>query len=139
MGTIQIEKAYATTKEVIWDFLTQDTLLSSWCMPTKGFELGKDTKFVFEIKPNIFFGGTFHNTLIDFEHGVFLSYQCASTKPKLDTIVKWMLVEKDGETILSLEHSGFKASQWLTKIMLTSGWKKMMHEHLLDKITNMAV
>jgi len=134
MGLIQLKKTYPTTKEVVWDFLTQDTLLSSWCMPSKGFSLEKNQEFVFEIKPNAFFNGTFHNTVMDFDAGVFLSYKCTSAKPRLDTVVKWTLVEEDGKTTLSLEHSGFRGSQWLTKIMLASGWKKMMREHLLNKI-----
>jgi len=47
-----------------------------------------------------------------------------SAKPKLDTVVKWTLTEAVGETTLALEHSSFRGSQWLIKIMLAAGWKR---------------
>jgi hypothetical protein len=57
-----------------------------------------------------------------------------SKSPKLNTVVSWTLTEKTGETKLVLEHSGFKRSSWLTKIMLTGGWKKMMNTDLYNKL-----
>jgi len=130
MSSIILEKTYPVPKEAVWEHLVKDELLSSWCMPSKGFALEKGQKFEFNIPKNIFFSGTFNNKVMDFNDGAFLSYQCTSAKPKLDTIVKWTLAEKNGGTKLALEHSGFKGAQWLTKIMLASGWKKMMNEHL---------
>jgi uncharacterized protein YndB with AHSA1/START domain len=136
MSVIKLEKSYPVPKEVIWEYLIKDELLSSWCMPSKGFALEKGQKFCFNIQPNIFFSGTFNNIVMDFTDGAFLTYQCTSAKPKLDTIFKWTLTEQNGETRLILEHSGFKKSQWITKIMLASGWKKMMNEHLYSRITS---
>jgi len=135
MSIIKLEKTYPVPKEVLWEYLIRDELLSSWCMPSKGFALAKGQKFEFNIPKNIFFSGTFGNKVMDFHDEEFLSYQCTATKPKLDTIVKWTLIEKSDETKLVLEHSGFKKSQWLTKIMLTTGWKKMMNGHLYEKLT----
>ena len=134
MSTIKLEKSYPVPKKAVWEYLVKDELLSSWCMPAKGFTLQKGQDFVFEITPNIFFGGTFYNKVTDFKENVFLSYQCIAKKPKLDTIVRWTLAESGGETKLTLEHSGFSGSQWLIKIMLASGWKKMMHSHLYNKL-----
>ncbi|MCL2840440.1 MAG: SRPBCC domain-containing protein [Defluviitaleaceae bacterium] len=134
MSSIRLEKTYPVPKDAVWAYLIKDELLTSWCMPTKGFVLEKGQGFVFNIPPNIFFSGTFHNTVIDFEDGALLSYKCTATKPKLDTIVKWTLIEKNSTTQLALEHSGFKSTQWLTKIMLKSGWKKMMYSHLYETL-----
>jgi len=135
MSVIRLEKTYPAPKEVVWEYLVTDELLSSWCMPSKGFSLVKGQKFDFNIPPNIFFSGTFHNTVLEFSDGAFLSYQCTTTKPKLDTVIKWTLTEQGDKTKLGLEHSGFKTSQWLTKIMLKSGWEKMMYSHLHEKLS----
>jgi len=134
MSIIKLEKTYPVPKEVLWEYLIRDELLSSWCMPSKGFALEKGQRFEFNIPKNMFFSGIFNNKVMDFHNGEFLSYQCTATKPKLDTIVKWTITERYGETKLALEHSGFKRSQWLTKIMLAAGWKKMMNEHLYEKL-----
>jgi len=135
MSVINLTKTYPAPKSVVWEHLIKDELLSSWCMPSTGFALEKGQNFTFNIPSNIFFSGVFNNTVLDFKDETFLSYKCTSTKPKLDTVVKWSLVETAGKTTLSLEHSGFRASQWLTKIMLKSGWSKMMNAHLHDKLT----
>ena len=136
MPTIKIEKIYLAPKEALWEYLIKDELLSSWCMPSKGFVLQKGQTFEFNIAKNIFFSGTFNNTVTDYSEYKFLSYQCLATKPNLNTTVKWTLSEENGKTKLSLEHSGFKTYQWLTKMMLTTGWKKMMEYHLYEKLTN---
>ena len=135
MSVIKLEKTYPVPKETLWEHLINNELLSSWCMPTKGFVLGKGQDFVFEIPSNIFFDGTFYNRVMDYSENSFLTYHCKAKKPKLDTVVRWTLTESGGKTKLALEHSGFKGSQWLTKIMLTGGWKKMMNAHLYDKLT----
>ena len=135
MSTIHLEKTYPVPKEAVWEYLVRDELLSSWCMPSKGFSLCKGQVFEFNITPNFFFSGTFYNKVTDFSECAFLTYECTSQKPKLNTVVKWALTEKNGETKLSLEHSGFKGIQWFTKIMLASGWKKMMESHLHGKLT----
>ena len=62
--------------------------------------------------------------MVEFDDDVRLSYRCMSAKPKLDTVVKWTLTEAVGETTLALEHSSFRGSQWLIKIMLAAGWKR---------------
>jgi len=134
MSIIKLEKTYPVPKEDVWEYLIHDELLSSWCMPSSGFALSKGQKFEFNIPSNLFFSGTFNNTVLDFNDKTFLSYKCTATKPKLDTVVKWTLTEMNGETKLAIEHSGFRGTQWLTKIMLKSGWEKMMNEHLRDKL-----
>jgi uncharacterized protein YndB with AHSA1/START domain len=136
MSIIRLEETYPAPKETVWAYLINDELLSSWCMPTRDFALEKGQEFVFTIPSNVFFDGTFYNKVMDYSDNAFLSYRCIAKKPRLDTVVKWTLIEKGSETKLALEHSGFKASQWLTKIMLTSGWKKMMNSHLYGKLVN---
>ncbi|MCL2573851.1 MAG: SRPBCC domain-containing protein [Defluviitaleaceae bacterium] len=135
MSAIKLEKVYPTTKDAVWAYLVKDELLSSWCMPTKGFALEPGEDFVFEMSASAFWDGVFYNTVTDFDEHKFLSYKCTAKKPRLETMVKWTLTEQEGKTKLTLEHSGFKGKDWLTKIMLKSGWKKMMDEHLYKKFT----
>jgi len=42
MSTIKLEKTYHAPKEAVWEYLINDELLSSWCMPCEGFELEAD-------------------------------------------------------------------------------------------------
>jgi len=137
MSTIKLEKKYPVSKEKVWAYLINDELLSSWCMPCNGFALEKGQEFVFEIGANAFFDGTFYNKVIDFDEQNFLTYQCVSKKPALDTLVNWTLTEQDGETTLMLTHSGFKGSDLMTKPVLKAGWTKMMDEHLYEKLVNL--
>jgi len=134
MATIKLEMQYPVAKDLVWEQLIHDELMSDWCMPCNGFALTKVQEFTFNIDSNAFFDGTFYNTVIDFADGEFLAYRCVAKKPVLDTVVRWNLIEQNGITTLTLEHSGFKGSAFMTKAMLTAGWKKMMTEHLARKL-----
>lgn len=134
MATINIQKSYPVSKKELWKWLTQDELLSQWCMTSKGFELRDGNNFVFETKANPFWGGVFKNHLTDFVMYESLSYDCLANKPMLTTQVTWTLSDQGGETLLSLEHSGFAWHQLLYKNMIEKGWHKMMHQHLSDKL-----
>ena len=136
MATIKLEKEYPVSREKVWEQLVHDELMTDWCMPCSGFALVKGQEFKFEIEANAFFGGTFNNIVTNFADCEFLEYRCVAKKPALDTVVRWTLTEQDENTTLSLEHSGFKRSAFMTKAMLTAGWKKMMNEHLYKKLTN---
>ena len=136
MATIKLATKYPVVKELVWEQLVHDELMSDWCMPCSGFALVKGQAFTFQIDANAFFDGTFYNTVTDFADGAFLEYRCVAKKPVLDTVVRWTLTEQDGATTLNLEHSGFKGSAFMTKTMLTAGWKKMMTAHLSKKLTN---
>jgi len=135
MSAINLEKTYPSSKEEVWKYLVNDELLSTWCMPAKGFSLDKGKEFLFEMAPSVFWDGKFYNKVMDFEENNFISYECISKRPRLSTVVKWTLSEENGKTMLSLEHSGFRGFDWLTKTMLAAGWKKMMNENLYNKLT----
>jgi hypothetical protein len=105
-------------------------------MPTKNFALEKGNEFIFESTPSIFWDGMFFNKVTAFNENTFLSYECYSKSSKLNTVVSWTLTGENGETKLVLEHSGFRGSNWLTKIMLSGGWKNMMNTDLYNKLVN---
>jgi len=134
MSVIKLKKTYPVSKEKLWAYLIEDELLSSWCMPSKGFELRRDCEFKFEMPSSIFWDGKFHNTVTGFRPYGFLTYECVMRRPAIRTTVKWTLTEENGETTLELEHSGFKSKDWLTRIMLFRGWKKMLNRHLYSKL-----
>jgi hypothetical protein len=101
MATIKLSCNYPVSKEKIWEYLTNDELLTSWCLPSKNFSLEKGREFKFQSTPSIFWDGIFINT-----------------------IVTWRIVENNSSTELLLEHSGFRPVKDLfTKIALTGGWK----------------
>ena len=130
---IKLSKTYPVSKEALWAYLIEDELLSSWCMPSKGFALQRGREFTFEMRPSLFWDGKFHNTVTGFKPYGFLTYDCIMKRPSIRTTVKWTLTQEDGKTTLELEHDGFKG-KWITKIMLTSGWKKMLNRHLYNKL-----
>jgi uncharacterized protein YndB with AHSA1/START domain len=139
MSTIKLEKNYPIAKEAVWEYLTTDELLTSWCMPSYNFSLEKGKEFRFEVTPSKFFDGIFINTIIDYDICSFLTYQCENKKSGLKTIVTWKLVEENRSTKLSLEHSGFRRFKELfTKIAITGGWKDMMNKKLYRKLVGKA-
>jgi uncharacterized protein YndB with AHSA1/START domain len=87
MATIKVSTVYPVSKNKVWEYLTNDELLTSWCMPSYNFSLEKGKEFRFEVTPSKFFDGIFINTIIDYDKCSFLSYQCENKKSGLKTIV----------------------------------------------------
>lgn len=135
MATIHIQKTYPVPRSQLWQWLTTDDKLSQWCMTSKGFVLRDGNNFVFESKPNLFWGGVFKNHLTDFELHKSISYDCLTDKPMLTTQVTWTLEDQGGQTLLTLEHSGFRWNQLLYKSLIEKGWTKMLTEHLYHKLS----
>ena len=135
MATIKLSHDYPVSKEKIWEYLTNDDLLTSWCLPSKIFLLEKGKEFIFQSDPSIFWDGLFKNTILDFSMNTFLSYKCVNENSKLDTVVTWKIIEENNSVKLSLEHSGFRPiKDFFTKVALTGGWKNMMQQKLYNKL-----
>jgi uncharacterized protein YndB with AHSA1/START domain len=136
MAKIKLSKIYPVSGDKVWEYLTNDELLGSWCMPSENFLLRKGGEFKFQGTPSRFWDGTFINTIIDYTENSFLSYQCVNEQLKLNTVVTWKLTETEGLTKLTLEHSGFRTFKDLfIKIALTTGWKEMLNANLYKKLT----
>ena len=132
--SIRLKATYPVKKDVVWHFLTHNSLLSEWCMPAKNFHLEIGAEFTFESKPSFFWDGKFFNKIIDYSRESFLEYECRSRWPKLDTVVYWEIIEKDGKTTLKLEHSGFRL-RLLAKLRLRLGWRKILRKNLYRLVT----
>jgi uncharacterized protein YndB with AHSA1/START domain len=138
MASIRLSKVYGAPVSLVWEYLTSDARLGSWCMPSENFSLEKGRKFKFKGEASKFWDGKFDNTVADFESPSMLSYRCESKSLGLDTVVTWRLEQRgEGETRLSLEHSGFRALRDLaTRFALASGWRKMLNEHLARELAS---
>ena len=136
MSAIVIERVYPAAKEVLWQWLTEDERLSQWSMKCQGFVLEIGNVFIFETPSNPIWGGILKNTLIEFEMYELLVYTCQTTKPVLDTRVKWELTEAEEGTKLRLTHGGFTMKQFMNQAMLNNEWKRMIHEFLPEKLQN---
>ena len=136
MAEITLSQFYPVPKEKVWEYLTNDELLSLWLMPTENFLLEKGREFSFKSKPSKYWNGAFVNTVIDFEENSFLSYKSVCEELKLDTVITWKLIEKNGGTKLSLTHSGFRFfGDFFARITLTGNWEKMVYKDLHYQLT----
>lgn len=122
--------------EIVWEYLTDSTLLAQWLLPTE-FKLEIGHKFVFGAKPirRFSFDGRIYCQLLDFEPLKMLKYSWRGgdgDDVRLDSVVTWTLASKNGGTELTLLHSGFKGIRnLLPYIVMGKGWLKIAKR--LDK------
>lgn len=101
-------------------------------------------EFTFKTKPKIKFGfdGTVYGKVLEIIPQKKLVYSWkggASGKTSLDTIVTWLLTEKDGGTELLLEHSGFiGVKNYLPYFIMGKGWQKIV-KRLADKMKSVVL
>jgi len=132
MGTIKLNCVYPKSKDVVWAYLTQEDLLSKWCMATSSFYLQQGKIFRFEPSLSTYWKDTFINTIIDYEVCKSFSYRFECEKKKIDTVVSWQLEEIGDKTKLYLEHSGFKFKNFFTRLYIKRGWKEMLYDNLYN-------
>jgi uncharacterized protein YndB with AHSA1/START domain len=117
--------------EVVWEYLTNSELLAQWLMPNNFVPI-QGHKFQFNTKPKINFGfdGTVHCEVLEIVHLQKLVYSwkggMSKEKPMLDTIVTWTLTSLDTETVLTLEHTGFRGvKNIMVYFIMNKGWAKI--------------
>jgi uncharacterized protein YndB with AHSA1/START domain len=120
--------------ETVWEYLTTPELMAQWLMPND-FEPIVGHDFQFRTKPmeKFDFDGIVYCKVLEIVPHKKLSYSWkggpGDGRVTMDSIVVWMLKEKDGGTELVLEHSGFKE---LTNLpifaAMDDGWLKNMHK-----------
>ncbi len=102
MAEISLDFKFKSSKEKVWEALTDSETLEKWIMPN-------------DFKPVVGHKCQFHNKEIDLvvdsevlavEAPDRLSYTWVGGP--LDTIVTWTLTEDDAGTHLHLDHTGFK-------------------------------
>ncbi len=103
---------YPHAPEIVWDYLTQAELLGQWIMKND-FQPIVGHQFMFHAGavPALDFDGNIYCEVLEIVPLKKLSYswKCGSGRGEttLDSVVTWILVEKDKGTELQLVHRGF--------------------------------
>jgi uncharacterized protein YndB with AHSA1/START domain len=128
---IKHEFTFSQPPEVVWEYLTDAELLAEWLMPND-FKLTIGHKFQFKTKPKIKLGfdGTIYCEVLEIVPQKKLVYSwrggMSKEKPSLDSIVTWTLMPSGNNTILKLEHAGFKGLRnFLPYLIMNKGWLKI--------------
>lgn len=127
-------------KEVVWEYLTDPSLLSQWLMETN-FKPIVGHKFQLYAKPSVkmrFDGNIYCEVLeiIPFKKLSF-SWKGGPSKEKvtLDSVVTWELFQTEKGTDLVLEHKGFKGLRnFVGYVFMNEGWKSKIKKRLIQLV-----
>lgn len=114
----------------VWRALTDPVLLAEWLLPVVKGHLGPGAAFVLQTTPFPGWDGTVHCTVLEHEPPRRLRYGWVVGDMALDTVVTFVLDETPTGTRLSIEQSGFKATQAQNFGGARYGWR-MMGERLV--------
>ena len=135
---ILLEQHYSHDPAQVWNALTDPDAMADWLMPSEGFAARVGTKFRFRTKPQPGWDGIVNCEVLHVDEPRRLAYSWVGTKQTNGTIVTWTLEPTEGGTLLRLEHSGFQGiSGYLMRLMLGSGWKKMLARFLPEVLGHM--
>jgi uncharacterized protein YndB with AHSA1/START domain len=131
---------YASSPEVVWEYLTNAELIAQWLMPNDFKPIvGHKFQFYSRPVPEIGFDGNSYCTILEIIPNKKLSYtwQCGPGNGVItvDTIVTYTLTAKDNGTELLLHQTGFKEKENLAIYSaMHDGWLK--HIKMIDEQIN---
>lgn len=123
---IKIETFIEATTLEVWQAITQKELISQWLMetdiePIVGFQ------GYFKMKPVAGFNGQITAEVLRVEPNKLFVYTWQSDWMKTPTTIQFTLTEKEGGTLLTLEHWGFEGFKgFFLRKMMSGGWKKLV-------------
>jgi uncharacterized protein YndB with AHSA1/START domain len=132
--SIRQEIFYPHPPTAVWEYLTKADLISKWLMPNDFQPItGHDFRFTTKPIPSLDLDGIFYCKVLEIVPLKKLSYSWkggpGDGKFSFDTIAVWTLEEKDGGTMLYLEHNGFKDPENLALFNgMTKGWAENMQK-----------
>lgn len=128
--------------ERVWEYLTDSELLAQWLMkndfkPIVGHRFQFHTKMIV----NMGFDGNVYCQVLEIVPLKRLSYSWKGGPGKgkitLDSVVTWTLIEKDGGTELTIEHTGFAGlKNFLGYFFMNSGWKNGIRNKLAELLNS---
>jgi uncharacterized protein YndB with AHSA1/START domain len=133
---IQIEQFINADSAKVWHAITDSALISEWLMENN-FKPIKGYKCYFKMKAMPGFDGNINCEVIDVVENKLLVYTWQGGWMKKPTTVRFTLEEKDGGTLLTLEHWGFEGILGnLLKRMMSGGWGKKIRNVIPAIIKN---
>lgn len=141
--TILHQWFYNHSPERVWEYLTDATLLGQWLMPNDfKAEVGHQFTFNALPRPRFGFDGKIYCKVLMVEPLERISYSWrggSGEKVTLDSVVTWTLTSRDGGTLLTLEHSGFKGvKNLITYLVMNKGWIKIAKRMETQLLTQLA-
>jgi uncharacterized protein YndB with AHSA1/START domain len=132
---IQHQLFYPHPPEVVWEFLTNQELITQWLMPGDLKPIpGHEFQLRAKPMPEMDFDGIFYCKILEVIPFKKLSYSWKfgpGNGELCDSTVNWMLTEKDNGTELLLTHRDFKGA--VSPLIFTSmekGWLGNMNKIL---------
>lgn len=118
-GVVREERVYPHPRELVWRALTDPELLARWLMPND-FEPRVAHRFTFRTAPGPGFDGVVHCEVLELVEPERLAFSWKGGP--LDTVVTFRLEEREGGTLLRMEHAGFRGvKSWLVGRLLALG------------------
>lgn len=122
-----LEFAYSEPSELVWQAITDSTLLSEWLMKNDFVPI-VGTRCQFRMKPQPGFDGIIQCEVLEVQPPHRLVYTWDGGGLWGKTTLTWTLESFDGGTRLRLEHRGFQGFRpFLLSLMMGSGWKKKLN------------
>ena len=127
---IRIETFIEAQATKVWQAITDSQHVSHWLMETNikpevGF------KAYFKMKPMPGFDGNIKAEVLEVVENKLFVYTWQGGWMKSPTTIRFTLEEKEGGTLLILEHFGFEGIFGnLLKKMMSGGWKKKLTQQI---------
>ncbi len=125
---------YGISIETLWQAITDGNQLEEWFMENT-FVGEENRPFEFIDKPGDKWKGVYFGEVISCQPTINIAYSWSHQKLKHTTYVWWKLEFRDQNTILELEHSGFKGlSDYLISFAYSRFWNDKLKK-LLSYVT----
>ncbi|MBZ0098411.1 MAG: SRPBCC domain-containing protein [Taibaiella sp.] len=124
--------------DIVWQTITDHKLVSQWLMETNiqpviGF------RGYFQMKSQPGFDGKLATEVIEVVVNNVFAFTWQGGWIKKPTTVRFTLEERDGGTLLTLEHWGFEGFLGgVLRLMMTPGWKKKLVREIPSLIRKMS-
>lgn len=133
---IRVDYDFPYAPEKVWRCLADSALLARWLMPND-FRPEVGHRFTFRTQPipAAGFDGIVHCEVLEVIPLKRLSYSWRGGA--IDTVVTWTLEERQGGTLLHLEHDGFGPADTMAFDGLGQGWRQMKSGRILEVLASL--
>ncbi|HET6512353.1 MAG TPA: SRPBCC domain-containing protein [Candidatus Kapabacteria bacterium] len=141
--SLKFEWFFPEGKDVVWECLTDSTLISQWLM-ANDFQPKVGHKFEFRANPQPGWSGIVYCEVLELVPEQRLSYSWKSgpipEKIDMHTVVTWTLESKNNGTLLRMTHEGFAGVKgYLVRMMMGNGWRSHIADALRKTIEKKAI
>jgi uncharacterized protein YndB with AHSA1/START domain len=138
---IHLEQRYAHPRAKVWRVLTEPALMQKWGMRPEGFALVVGTRFkLVEDGEHRGWRGFVECEVLEVEHERLLRISWVGDEKDKPQTVAFTLADDGAGTRLTLDHEGFEGigGFLLSRLILGSGWKRMLRKRLPAVIGGLA-